>query len=198
MCTQRISSHLVRRKGVAVRDGGKTLALLMAGYNWHTDNDLIIYAKKQKTLMAVGVVFPGWLPFRFLGIASGSVDGYREVHNFILCIDDKWENFIGGHVDRIGNRSDVELNLDYVNELEVAAQQATSEANILEIAAPFAGQNNVNWDIAQAFFTAIARRCAEIMLAADRRWSTIWNGAHVFMEDNCYWMYQHQQIIIAN
>jgi len=49
--------------------------------NNHTDGNVFIYAPKQKVLMLVDVIFPGWVPFPYLAIAKDVLSPY---HDFLM------------------------------------------------------------------------------------------------------------------
>jgi glyoxylase-like metal-dependent hydrolase (beta-lactamase superfamily II) len=49
--------------------GNQTLQLDYHGTN-HLPGNIFIYAPKQKVLMLVDVIFPGWIPFAYLAIAK--------------------------------------------------------------------------------------------------------------------------------
>src|SRR5215831_5936873 len=102
--------------------GDQTLVLDYKGVNHQTGN-IFIYAPKQKVLMLVDVVYPGWMPYKNLGIAE-DVPGYIQAHYDALTYD--FDTLVAGHVDRLGTRKDVETSLQFVNELNntVAGEMA--------------------------------------------------------------------------
>ncbi len=62
--------------------GNQTLQLDYHGVN-HEPGNIFVYAPKQKVLMVVDIVFPGWTPFPDLALAE-DVDGYIAAHDQIL------------------------------------------------------------------------------------------------------------------
>jgi glyoxylase-like metal-dependent hydrolase (beta-lactamase superfamily II) len=103
--------------------GEQTLVLEYKGLN-HCPGNIFIHAPRQKVLMLVDVVYPGYAPYPNLGVAA-SVPGYIQAHRDALAYD--FETFVGGHVDGTGSRADVERSLEFV--LDV---QRTSEAVLAE------------------------------------------------------------------
>jgi len=71
----------------------------------HSDGNVFIYAPKQKALMLVDVIFPGWVPFLYLAIAK-DVDGFIKAHDIALNNYD-FDTLVPGHFTRLGTRNDV-------------------------------------------------------------------------------------------
>jgi hypothetical protein len=70
--------------------------------------------------MLVDVVYPGFAPCPNLGVAD-DVPGYIQAHRDALACD--FTDFVGGHVDGLGSRSDVELSLQFALALERTAEE---------------------------------------------------------------------------
>jgi len=56
-------------KNYTLQIGNQTLQLAYYGNN-HLPGNIFIYAPKQKVLMLVDVIFPGWVPFPYLALAK--------------------------------------------------------------------------------------------------------------------------------
>src|SRR6266508_2235968 len=69
-------------KNYTLQIGNQTLNLDYYGNN-HLPGNIFIYAPKQKVLMLVDIVFPGWVPFPYLAIAK-DVAGFIKAHNIAL------------------------------------------------------------------------------------------------------------------
>lgn len=108
--------------------GDQTLQLSYKGNN-HEPGNIFIYAPKQKVLMLVDIVYPGWVPFKNLGIAQ-DVQGYMEAHDYALQYP--FEKIISGHVNRLGTREDVEISKEFVHDLKKSAVAAFKEVSIAE------------------------------------------------------------------
>ncbi|KAH8896569.1 Metallo-hydrolase/oxidoreductase, partial [Thozetella sp. PMI_491] len=103
-----------------LRVGNQTLELSYKGPN-HEPGNIFIYAPKQKVLMLVDVVFPGWAPFAYLAQAQ-DIPGFIEAHDQILEYD--FDHFVGGHLTRSGNRTDVLVQRDYIKDLKTNCANA--------------------------------------------------------------------------
>src|SRR5499433_108296 len=104
-------------KSYTLKAGEQTLLLEYKGVN-HELGNIFIYAPRQKVLMLVDVVYPGFMPYKNLGIAE-DVQGYIQAHADALAYD--FDVFVGGHVSRLGTRKDVEVAAQFVNELRSTA-----------------------------------------------------------------------------
>src|SRR5262244_2519334 len=100
-----------------LKAGGQTLILEYKGIN-HELGNIFIYAPRQKVLMLVDVVYPGFMPYKNLGIAE-DVQGYIRAHAEALAYD--FDVFVGGHVSRLGTREDVQTAAQFVDELRSTA-----------------------------------------------------------------------------
>jgi glyoxylase-like metal-dependent hydrolase (beta-lactamase superfamily II) len=103
--------------------GNQTLVLDYAGEN-HAPGNLFIYAPRQKVLMLVDVVYPGYMPYPGLGVAS-DIGGYIAAHEQILRYD--FDTLVAGHVDRLGTRADVEDSRTFALALRSTAEQLVQE-----------------------------------------------------------------------
>ena len=118
--------------------GDQKLELIYPGPNHQTGN-IIIWAPRQKTLMLVDVVYPGYMPYKNLGIVE-DVPGYIDVHRTVLGYD--FDTFVGGHVDRLGTRADVETSLEFVTELHSVESRGLSKTPFPAFLAAHAGLTN--------------------------------------------------------
>ena len=160
--------------------GNKTLQLSYPGEG-HSSGNIFIYAKKQKVLMLVDVVFPGWAPFAYLGMAD-EVKGVRKSLDLALTYD--FDTFIGGHVTRLGNRQDITTLQHYINDLDKNAAQARSEIAFSTIAKESGGYTHL-WHLYNLYYQRIAKRCAELTIPLYL--DTLADVAS-YTEQNCFWM----------
>jgi len=167
-------------KNYTLNVGGQTLQLDYYGVN-HSPGNIFIYAPKQMTLMLVDVIFPGWVPFPYLGLAQ-DVAGFIKAHDIALN-NYNFDTFIGGHLTRLGTRNDVVIAREFVSDLEKAAAQANKQV-------PFP-ENPKQVGAAKAFLStntytdALDHRCTQIMLP---KWENRLGGAQQFMSSHCYTM----------
>lgn len=110
--------------------GNQLLKLDYHGKN-HMDGNIFVFAPKQKVLMLVDIVFPGWVPFKNLGIAE-DVPAYIDAHDIALNYD--FETFVAGHVTRLGNRKDVEISKTFINDLKNTCQLAFGKVDFMKSA----------------------------------------------------------------
>ncbi|KAL7949514.1 Metallo-hydrolase/oxidoreductase [Trichoderma barbatum] len=92
----------------------------------HAPGNLFIYAPKQKVLMLVDIVFPGWSMFANLA-ETQNVGMFIKAHDLILDYDFKY--YIGGHIGRLGDRKDVLIQREYVHDIYNNARAAIRLSN---------------------------------------------------------------------
>jgi glyoxylase-like metal-dependent hydrolase (beta-lactamase superfamily II) len=91
-------------KNYTLQIGNQTLKLDYYGVN-HLPGNIFIYAPKQKVLMLVDIIFPGWIPFPYLAIAKDTT-GFIKAHDIALNNYD-FDAIVAGHLTRLGTRNDV-------------------------------------------------------------------------------------------
>jgi len=155
-------------KTTKVSSGGKRLKLHYYG-NTHMPGNIFIHAPKEKVLMLVDVVFPGWVPFRRLAL-SDHIDGWIKAHNTVLDFD--FDTLIAGHVTRLGTRADVELQLEYVQDIIDSIGGIMEDPNTLfnavaaydSVHGPGAAfETNAKWALFSGFFDASTMACSEVL-----------------------------------
>jgi|ERR1700733_11641013 hypothetical protein len=71
--------------------------------------------------MVVEVIFPGWMPWRAFALA-------RDIPGYFAQVEEikqmKRASLVSGHLERTGTHSDVELQLEFMNDLRNAAREA--------------------------------------------------------------------------
>ena len=175
--------------------GNQTLELAYKGPN-HLEGNIFIHAPEQKLLMLVDVVFPGWTPFSALGEVK-NVPGYIKAHDQILEYD--FNHFVGGHLDRSGNRDDVLIQREYVHDLfnncaDTIRLTGTSDpvlggANIL---GPVLAKNPGNeWAAFQVYLDITANYCAN---KTNEKWVQRLAGSDVFQFSNAEAMIESLRI----
>ena len=87
----------------------------------HEPGNIFIYAPAQKVLMAVDLVFPGWMPWRRFAVAH-DVPGHLDQVELIRTLP--WETLVGGHVARTGTHADVDVQAEFNRDLKRAASTA--------------------------------------------------------------------------
>ena len=164
--------------------GGETLVLDYPGIN-HERGNILIYAPKQETLMLVDVIYPGYMPYKNLGIVE-DVPGYVEVHKKALAY--KFSTFVGGHVTRFGDRSDVELSLEFTSDLYRTASSALTSLSLPEFAKANGSKATDKWDLHNEYEKAVVDRCNNELLP---RWQDRLADSSTYLRDNCWTMMEN-------
>jgi glyoxylase-like metal-dependent hydrolase (beta-lactamase superfamily II) len=165
--------------------GSQVLELSYHG-NAHEPGNIFINAPAQRTLMVIDVVFPGWMPWRRFALAQ-DVEGYfaqvQEINNL------NFDTFVGGHVMRVGTKADVQLQLDFMNDLRATVANALKTTKLGEELNPEDRSNP--W----AFFdNYIDRVVIKSVNELTPRWSKRLAGFDVYIWDQCYSMEQALRI----
>jgi glyoxylase-like metal-dependent hydrolase (beta-lactamase superfamily II) len=160
--------------------GGQTLELSYRGINHCLDNTFI-YAPRQRVLMLIDVIYPGWMPYKNLGVAI-DVPGFVEAHRQALKFD--FETLVAGHVSRLGTRADVEMQLAFLKDLSDACERAYAELSFPAFLTGHSGKG-VSWDLHNDYEAALIDR-----VAADVRphWRERLQGFDTYFRDNCWAM----------
>jgi glyoxylase-like metal-dependent hydrolase (beta-lactamase superfamily II) len=162
-----------------LRVGDQILQLSYKGEN-QVEGNIFIYAPRQKVLMLVDVVFPGWVPFDYL---AGSIDvpGYIAAYDQALAYP--FDTFVGGHLTRLGTRQDVLMGREYMQDLKAntaAALQSVDFAAVIKKV----GYGNP-YATGKTYFDTVIDVAAATTLA---KWQGRLGGADVFTRDNCFAM----------
>ncbi|KAJ7026699.1 beta-lactamase-like protein [Mycena alexandri] len=181
----RPAPHITFETSHTLHVGNQTLELAYKGQA-HMNGNIYIYAPAAAVLMLVDVVFPGWIPFSQLG-QTENVREYIAAHDHILAYDFKY--FIGGHLGRAGNRSDVLVNKEYVGDLFTncltAINLTATNDPVLGVAAllgPVYASNPGNyWAAFSVYLSATTEWCAN---QTNAKWATRLVAADVFQYDN--------------
>ena len=148
--------------------GSKKLVLSYFG-NTHVEGNIFIYAPRQKVLMVVDIIYPGWVPFRRLAL-SNDIAGWLRGHEAVLKFD--FETLVGGHLTRLGNRNDVFVQREYVSDLITTIESNMNDATTLFEAvgaidavhgAGTAFQTVAKWAWFSAFYDVSTMRCADVL-----------------------------------
>ena len=165
--------------------GSQVLELSYKG-SAHEPGNITIYAPKQKVLMLVDIVFPGWMPWRRFALAKDIPGYFQEVSDI-----DKlpFEKFVGGHVDRWGTHQDVRTQLAFMNDLKAAAAAALKSTAPGEEMSP---EDRANaWAVADNYIDRVAIKCVN---AVTPKWKDRLAGYDTFIWDQCYAMEQSLRV----
>ena len=173
---------------MTLRAGDAVLELAHHGPN-HTPGNIFIHAPDHGALMLVDVVFPGWMPFKNLGIVQ-DVRGYLDAFDAALAYD--FDTFVGGHVAQVGTRADVETARDFAYDLRAQAAAALEALPVAEYAGQ-AGTRNP-WRLYDGYQDAVTERCRAAIV---ERWSDRLSGTDVYAADNCWVMSEAISVDLA-
>ena len=157
--------------------GSQTLELEYRGIN-HEPGNIFIYAPEQKVLMLVDVIFPGWIPFEDLALAE-DIPGYIQAHAQALSYD--FDTFIGGHLGRRGDRRDVEIQQEYILDMQANAAQALQTVDFFAIAQETGFENP--WLLFDTYLDAVAQECARLTLP---KWQDQLGAADIWTVEHCF------------
>lgn len=165
--------------------GNQTLELSYKG-EIHVSGNIFIYAPLQKVLILIDTVFPGWAPFALLGQAK-NLPLFIAAHDLILSYP--FDHYIGGHLGRSGNRTDVLVQQEYVLDLkhncEVAINKSATNDSVLgfeAIVGPVAEKNpNNTWAPFKAYLDTLSTYCANV---TNEKWVGRLAAADVFGFEN--------------
>jgi glyoxylase-like metal-dependent hydrolase (beta-lactamase superfamily II) len=169
--------------------GGQTLQLDYHG-NIHCPGNVFIYAPRQKVLMNVDLIFPGWVPFSSLAMAS-DLRGFRRGHDVVLGYD--FDTFVPGHLTRLGTREDVEVQKEYVESLVDAAMNEldavqpgrpapTATVGFMQAAEDVGGLENA-WLVFDTYLNRVADKVTEAVLP---KWVGRLGAADVFTRSHAF------------
>jgi glyoxylase-like metal-dependent hydrolase (beta-lactamase superfamily II) len=167
--------------------GGQTLELDYHGDN-HAPGNIFIYAPRQRVIMLVDVVYPGYMPYKNLGITD-NVQGYIEAHRQLLACD--FDTLVAGHVTRLGTRADVETSLEFVEELLETARQALGRTSFPAfLQAPTAkalasSEQRDKWDLHNEYEKTLVEECYAHL---HDKWSKRLMDTDTYLRDNCWAM----------
>jgi len=167
--------------------GKQTLQLNYYGNN-HEPGNIFIYAPKQKVLMLVDIIFPGWVPFPYLAV-SKDIAGYIKAHDIVLNEYD-FNTFVGGHLTRLGTINDVIVQKEFISDLEKAAGKSNNEILFSDIAKQVGIFDNP-WLIFSKYIDAVNEKCVQDMLP---KWENKLGGARDVMSTLCFAMSQAGRI----
>ena len=153
----------------------------------HAPGNIFMYAPKQRTLMVVDVVFPGWMPWRRFAVAQdvpGVFDQVKKISTW------EFDTLVSGHVARTGTRADVETQLAFMEDLKRAAETA------LKTTTPGEGLNATDrstnpWAVFDHYIDRVALACVNELTP---KWAGRLAAYDVYIWDQCFAMEQSLRI----
>jgi glyoxylase-like metal-dependent hydrolase (beta-lactamase superfamily II) len=148
----------------------------------HVPGNIFIYAPKQRVLMVIDTVFPGWMPWSRFADAQDVLDEFARLEE-VRKMD--WDTVVGGHVARAGTHADVELQSEFYGDIKKAAATALATTKFGETLNPLDKGNP--WAAADDYINRVAAQCVNTLTP---KWSTKLAAYDVFIWDQCYSMQQ--------
>jgi glyoxylase-like metal-dependent hydrolase (beta-lactamase superfamily II) len=170
-----------------LRVGDQTLELEYRGNN-HEPGNIFIYAPRQRVLMLVDVVYPGYMPYKNLGITQ-DVQGYIEAHADILSYS--FTELVAGHVTRLGTRQDVETAAAFLGELHATSAELLASLGFPSyLQSPAAqrlaaSERRSTWDLHNEYEHELESRCVARLAP---RWRERLADTDTYLRDNCWTM----------
>ncbi len=147
----------------------------------HSLDTTFIIAPDEGVLVAVDLVYPGWMPYKNLGVAI-DIPGVVQAHRAMLKLP--FTTLVAGHVDRPGTREDVEVSLALYQDLAGTAERMYRELSFTQFLASSAGSLS-GWEKHALYEQELVRR----MVADLRpRWVGRLKGVDAYLADNCWAM----------
>lgn len=169
-----------------LRVGGERLELDYHGPN-HSPDNIFIYAPDYATLMVVDVIFPGWTPFKNLA-ESQDIPRWVAAHDTAMTYS--WKTLVGGHLGRLGTRTDVQLQKAYMTDLKASTRTALSTLDPTSFFQKYGATGNA-WAIFKSYLDAVTQMAAAPVVA---KYTGKLAAADVFTLDNAAAMVNSMRI----
>ena len=162
--------------------GNRIIKILHTSQSVHSADDLIIFLPKEKIVMAVDIIFPGWVPFEQVAYAQ-NIDGYLELHKFLLDLD--FDTLVAGHWSRLGTKQDVTDNMNYINDIISALQEAFAK---VDFGSTVSKVNTANINLMmETYFDGVAKYASD---KVELKWKDKLSGSDV-------WTYSHARKLLS-
>jgi glyoxylase-like metal-dependent hydrolase (beta-lactamase superfamily II) len=152
----------------------------------HAPGNIFIHAPKQRTLMVVDVIFPGWMPWRRFAVAQDVPGYFAQVETI-----SRWSfaTLVSGHVGRTGTPADVATQRAFMHDLRAAAETA------LKTTVPAEGLAEMDlgnpWAVFDQYIDRVAVSCVNQLTP---KWSRRLAAFDVYIWDQCFSMEQSLRI----
>ncbi|MGM4916269.1 MBL fold metallo-hydrolase [Tardiphaga sp. 813_E8_N1_3] len=152
----------------------------------HAPGNIFIWAPEQKVLMAIDIIFPGWMPWGRFADAQ-DVPGYFEQMAEIDRIP--FETLVGGHVDRLGTHADVRTQMEFMNDIKVATAGALQSTSV---GAEMGKADTANpWAVSDNYIDRVIVKCIN---AVTPKWRSRLASYDIFIWDQCHAMQQSLRV----
>jgi glyoxylase-like metal-dependent hydrolase (beta-lactamase superfamily II) len=128
--------------------GGERAELAYHGPN-HSPDNIFVHFPDHDALMLIDIVNSGWVPIYNCNL-SEDIPGYIDAPGTALRYP--WKTYIGGHLGRLGARSDIEVHQAYIADIVESSQGALSSVDPTPYWAKY-GQNV--WAAVRGYLNAV-------------------------------------------
>ena len=157
--------------------GNQKLLLRFPGPN-HDRGNIGIYHPGQKVLMLVDVVYPGWMMWRRMGLAT-DIPGYYAL---VSSINARWDfdKLIAGHFQP-GSKADVTNQLEFMTDLHNAVTEAISTVPYADPMLAAADVKN-SWAATRSWTDRLTNYCVN---KVSPKWGTRLAAYDVWIYEQC-------------
>jgi glyoxylase-like metal-dependent hydrolase (beta-lactamase superfamily II) len=167
--------------------GGQLIELHYKGSN-HSPGNIFIHFPRQRVLMLVDVIYPGWVPFTNIA-QSKNIAGFMAHHEHTLAFD--FDTMITGHLTRLGSRRDVEIQREYMSDIHDAAHHALELTPVMrEQARELVGLDHVYVYFGKMYELAAAEAAKHVI----EKWSGLLGGVETLGVNHTLTMYHHLRL----
>jgi glyoxylase-like metal-dependent hydrolase (beta-lactamase superfamily II) len=159
--------------------GGERIELAWHGSN-HSPDNIFIHLPDHDTLMLIDVVNVGWAPFAVANLTE-DVPGYIEAPAIALN-NYKWKHFIGGHLGRLGTRTDVTVHQEYMADLVASIKKVINEVDPTPY---FQKYGNNAWAAVKGYLDEISAKSAAPVI---EKYKDTLGAADVYTTDTAFWV----------
>jgi glyoxylase-like metal-dependent hydrolase (beta-lactamase superfamily II) len=159
--------------------GGERIDLAWHGSN-HSPDNIFIHLPDHDTLMLIDVVNVGWAPFAVANLTE-DVPGYIEAPSIALN-NYQWKHFIGGHLGRLGTRSDVTVHQEYMADLVTSIKKVMLEVDPTPY---FQKYGNNAWAAVKGYLDEISAKSAAPVI---EKYKDTLGAADVYTTDTAFWI----------
>jgi glyoxylase-like metal-dependent hydrolase (beta-lactamase superfamily II) len=163
--------------------GGQLIELTYKGPN-HAPGNSFLHFPRQKVLMLVDVIYPGWVPFANIAM-SKHIPGFFDHHDHTLGFE--FDTMITGHLTRLGTRQDVETQREYMQDIRDAAHHALELTEVKrDLSAQLVGKEHV-YVYFKTMYDSAAGEAAQPVI---KKWAGRLGGVETFAANHTFIMYQ--------
>jgi len=158
--------------------GGERIELAWHGSN-HSPDNIYIHLPDHDALMLIDIVNVGWAPFAVANL-SENIPGYIEAPGIALTYP--WKHFIGGHLGRLGTRSDVTVHQEYMADVVANIKRAMNSVDPTPYFQKY-GENA--WAGVKAYLDAITDSAAAPVI---EKYTGVLAAADVYTANTVFWV----------